>query len=142
MSYEVLPWILLQGDHFSCMAHHILLVEDNELNQDMLTRRLERCGFQISHAVDGQQAINQAKALRPDLILMDINIPVLDGYDATRALRSDPATAKIPIVALTAHALPEDEQRAREVGMNDYATKPIDFPALIDKINALLVGAA
>ncbi len=123
------------------MPHHILLVEDNELNLDMLTRRLERLGFQISHAVNGREAVDQARALRPDLILMDINIPVMDGYDATVEIRQTPATADIPIIALTAHALPEDESRARAVGMNDFATKPIDFQGLIDKINAWLIGA-
>jgi two-component system, cell cycle response regulator DivK len=120
------------------MSGRLLLVEDNELNRDMLTRRLARAGYDIAHAGDGEAAIATARRLRPDLILMDISIPKVDGYEATRQLKADPATAQIPVIVLTAHALPEDEQTARRAGANDFATKPVDFNALLEKISALL----
>jgi two-component system, cell cycle response regulator DivK len=120
------------------MSGRLLLVEDNELNRDMLTRRLARAGYDVEHAVDGEEAIATARRLRPDLILMDISIPKIDGYEATRQLKADPATAQIPVIVLTAHALPEDEQTARRAGASDFSTKPVDFNALLEKIRALL----
>ena len=116
----------------------ILLVEDNEMNRDMLSRRLERKGYQIVIAVDGQEGIDKARSERPDLILMDMSLPVLNGWDATRQLKEDEHTKDIPIIALTAHAMAEDEQRAREAGCNDFDTKPIELPRLLEKIQQLL----
>jgi CheY-like chemotaxis protein len=118
----------------------ILLVEDNEMNRDMLSRRLERKGHQVVIAVDGQQAIEFAAVEMPELILMDMSLPVVDGWEATRRLKADAATQRIPIIALTAHAMPEDERKAREVGCNDYDTKPIELPRLLAKMEALLGG--
>ena len=119
----------------------ILLVEDNEMNRDMLSRRLERKGYEVVIAVDGQQAIDLAVAGKPDLILMDMSLPVLDGWEATRQLKAGGQTKEIPIIALTAHAMPEDERRAREAGCNDYDTKPIELVRLLEKIESLLGGA-
>ena len=116
----------------------ILLVEDNEMNRDMLSRRLERKGFQVIMAVDGQQALALSKSERPGLILMDMNLPVLDGWECTRRLKADEETKKIPIIALTAHAMSSDKQKAREAGCDDYDTKPVDLPRLLSKIEALL----
>ena len=116
----------------------ILLVEDNEMNRDMLSRRLERKGYQVVIAVDGQQAMKLAASETPDLILMDMSLPVIDGWEATRCLKADAQTNPIPIIALTAHAMPEDERKAREAGCNDYDTKPIELPRLMGKIEALL----
>jgi two-component system, cell cycle response regulator DivK len=116
----------------------ILLVEDNEMNRDMLSRRLERKGHQILIAVDGQQAIDFAAAEKPDLILIDMSLPVVDGWEATRRLKASEATRQIPLIALTAHAMPEDERKSREAGCDDYDTKPIDLPRLLEKMDALL----
>jgi two-component system cell cycle response regulator DivK len=116
----------------------ILLVEDNEMNRDMLSRRLERKGYQIVKAVNGQQAIEFATAEKPDLILMDMSLPVMDGWEATRRLKAGEATRQIPIIALTAHAMPEDERKSRDAGCNDYDTKPIELPRLLEKMEALL----
>ncbi|MBE7502292.1 MAG: response regulator [Verrucomicrobiales bacterium] len=116
----------------------ILLVEDNEMNRDMLSRRLERKGYAVVCALDGQQGLDQARAQAPDLILMDMSLPVLDGWEATRRLKADPALQRIPVIALTAHAMASDEQRAREAGCDDYDTKPIELPRLLSKIQALL----
>ena len=116
----------------------ILLVEDNEMNRDMLSRRLERKGHQIVIAVNGQQAIDFAAAEKPDLILMDMSLPVMDGWEATRRLKAGEATKQIPIIALTAHAMPEDERKSREAGCDDYDTKPIELPRLLEKMDALL----
>jgi CheY-like chemotaxis protein len=116
----------------------ILLVEDNEMNRDMLSRRLGRKGHQIVIAVDGQQALEFAVAEKPDLILMDMSLPVMDGWEATRRLKAGTATKQIPIIALTAHAMPEDERKSREAGCNDYDTKPIELPRLLEKMAALL----
>ena len=118
----------------------ILLVEDNELNRDMLSRRLARRGYAVLVAQDGEEAQAMASAHRPDLILMDIGLPEMDGWQATRLLKKNPVTAAIPIIALTAHALLTDREKAREVGCDDYDTKPIDFARLSDKMEALLVG--
>jgi len=117
---------------------NILLVEDNELNRDMLSRRLERKGHTVTCAVDGQQGLDLARAQKPDLILMDMSLPVLDGWEATRRLKADDATKAIPVIALTAHAMAEDERRAREAGCDDYDTKPVELPRLLGKIEALL----
>jgi len=116
----------------------ILLVEDNEMNRDMLSRRLERKGHQVTIAVDGQQAIDFATAQMPDLILMDMSLPVLSGWEATQKLKGNDTTRSIPVIALTAHAMAEDEKRARESGCDDYDTKPVELTRLLAKIDALL----
>ncbi len=116
----------------------ILLVEDDEMNRDMLSRRLERRGYQVVIAVDGGQGLMLAQSEAPDLILMDMSLPVLDGWEATRQLKAAPATQAIPIIALTAHAMAGDRAQAVEAGCNDYDTKPIEFPRLLGKIQALL----
>ena len=116
----------------------ILLVEDNEMNRDMLSRRLERKGYQVLIAVDGQQGVVMAQSQTPALVLMDMSLPVLDGWEATRKLKQDPATRDIPVIALTAHAMSGDRERALEAGCDDYDTKPIDLPRLLEKIQALL----
>ena len=118
----------------------VLLVEDNELNRDMLTRRLERRGYQVVVAVDGDEAQKVAGAETPDLILMDMSLPVVDGWEATRRLKGDPATRAIPIIALTAHAMAGDRQKALDAGCDDYDTKPIELPRLLEKIAGLLGG--
>ncbi|MFB1000929.1 MAG: response regulator, partial [Pseudomonadales bacterium] len=118
----------------------ILLVEDNEMNRDMLTRRLERKGFTIESAGDGEEALKKIAASQPDLVLMDMNLPILNGWATCRELRANPATESLPIIALTAHAMAEDEQKARAAGCNDYTTKPIDFPLLLAKIDNLLTA--
>lgn len=115
----------------------ILLVEDNEMNRDMLSRRLERKGFEIILAVDGQTGIEAAQQSAPDLILMDMSLPLLDGWEASRRLKADPATRHIPIIALTAHAMSSDRDKALEAGCDDYDTKPVDLPRLLGKIGAL-----
>ena len=118
----------------------ILLVEDNEMNRDMLSRRLERRGYQVFIAVDGQQGVDMAQTETPDLILMDMSLPVLDGWEATRQLKADPQTGSIPVIALTAHAMAGDRAKALEAGCDDYDTKPVEFPRLLAKIQALLAG--
>ena len=116
----------------------ILLVEDNEMNRDMLARRLRRRGHEVLVAVDGAEGLELARREAPTLILMDMTLPVLDGWEATRRLKADPATGGIPIIALTAHAMNEDRERALAAGCDDYDTKPIDLPRLLGKIEALL----
>ena len=116
----------------------ILLVEDNESNFEMLARRLKRRGFTVIAAVDGQQAIEVAESARPDLILMDMSLPVIDGWEATKIIKGNPALKHMPIVALTAHAMVGDRERALQAGCNEYATKPIDFEKLLDTIKRLL----
>ncbi|HWV99668.1 MAG TPA: response regulator [Candidatus Acidoferrum sp.] len=116
----------------------ILLVEDNEMNRDMLSRRLERKGYSISLALDGAEGLLKARTEAPDLILMDMSLPVMDGWETTRRLKADDATRKIPVIALTAHAMATDEQKAREAGCDDFDTKPIELPRLLGKIEALL----
>jgi CheY-like chemotaxis protein len=118
----------------------ILLVEDNEMNRDMLSRRLERRGFQVVIAVDGQQGVELARSTAPDLILMDMSLPVLDGWEATRQLKQAAETRAIPIIALTAHAMAGDREKALEAGCDDYDTKPIELPRLLGKIDALLAN--
>ncbi len=118
----------------------ILLVEDNELNRDMLSRRLTRKGFEVVLAVDGRKGIEAAQSEDFDLILMDMSLPEVDGWEATRLLKADPRTRPTPIVALTAHAMAGDRERAMEAGCDDYDSKPIEFPRLLSKIEALLAG--
>ena len=118
----------------------ILLVEDDELNRDMLGRRLARKGFDVVCAVDGREAVDKTRGEAPDLVLMDMSLPVLDGWSASRALKDDESTARIPIIALTAHAMAGDREKAFEAGCDDYDTKPIDLPRLLGKIKALLPG--
>ena len=120
----------------------ILLVEDNEMNRDMLSRRLEKRGYEVVIAVDGQQGVSLAQAEAPALIVMDMSLPVLDGWEATRQLKAAPATRAIPIIALTAHAMSGDRERAMEAGADDFDTKPVELPRLIEKIEVLLAGRA
>ena len=120
----------------------ILLVEDNEMNRDMLSRRLERKGYEVEMAVDGRQGVDKAKTLAYDLVLMDMSLPEIDGWEATRELRADPATKELPIIALTAHAMSGDREKALEAGCNDYDTKPIELSRLLGKMEALLGGAS
>jgi CheY-like chemotaxis protein len=116
----------------------LLLVEDNELNRDMLSRRLERRGYTVVPAFDGPAAVEAAAREAPDMILMDMDLPVLSGWEATQMIRKNPATAGIPVIALTAHALPADRERALQAGCDDYQSKPIEFAELIQKIEDLL----
>lgn len=120
----------------------VLLVEDNELNRDMLSRRLARRGFEMVMAVNGQEGVEMAKAAQPDLILMDMSLPVLDGWAATRRIKADKHTRFIPLIALTAHAMAGDRDKAIEAGCDDYDTKPIELPRLLDKIDRLLSSAS
>lgn len=118
----------------------VLLVEDNEANADMLTRRLARHGFDVRLATDGLQAVEMTRAEAPDLVLMDISLPKIDGWEATRRIKADPATAGVPIVALTAHAMVADRQRCLDAGCSEFETKPIDLARLLDKMQALLAA--
>ena len=118
----------------------ILLVEDNEMNRDMLSRRLVRNGFEIVMAVNGQEGLDLASSENPDLILLDMSLPVLDGWEAARRLKADAATAKIPVIALTAHAMVQDKEKALAAGCDDFDTKPVELPRLLEKINSLLNG--
>ncbi len=120
----------------------ILLVEDNEMNRDMLSRRLARRGYDVAIAVDGRQGIDMARAGGYDLILMDMSLPELDGWEATRQLRADPGIPRVPIIALTAHAMSGDREKALEAGCDDYDTKPIELDRLLGKIAALLGNPA
>ena len=116
----------------------ILLVEDNEMNRDMLSRRLQRRGFELLIAVDGGEGVSLAHEQAPDLILMDMSLPVIDGWTAARQLKNDQATESIPIIALTAHAMAGDREKALEAGCDDYDSKPVEFSRLLEKIDALL----
>jgi two-component system, cell cycle response regulator DivK len=116
----------------------ILLVEDNEMNRDMLSRRLIRSGYEVSLAMDGQQGADMALSEQPDLILMDMSLPVIDGWEATRRIKANHATRRIPVIALTAHAMAGDREKAIEVGCEDYDTKPVEMSRLLGKIVALL----
>jgi CheY-like chemotaxis protein len=116
----------------------ILLVEDNEMNRDMLSRRLQRRGYEVVLAVDGEDGIARARSERPDLVLLDMSLPVLDGWEATRQLKADPATRAIPVIALTAHALSGEREKALDAGCDDFDTKPIELPRLLEKIEALV----
>jgi CheY-like chemotaxis protein len=117
----------------------ILLVEDNELNRDMLSRRLARRGYEVLLAVHGEEGVALARAEEPDLILMDLSLPVLDGWEATRILKAEPRTQRIPIIGLTAHAMAGDEEKAKSVGCDGFDTKPVELDRLLGKIEALLV---
>jgi two-component system cell cycle response regulator DivK len=116
----------------------ILLVEDNEMNRDMLSRRLIRNGYEVVMALDGRQAVEMASGENPDLIIMDMSLPVIDGWEATRQVKAAPKTRAIPVIALTAHAMAGDREKAIEAGCEDYDTKPIDLPRLLGKIAMLL----
>jgi CheY-like chemotaxis protein len=116
----------------------ILLVEDNELNRDMLSRRLRRRGYQVAMARDGAHALSEAASLKPALILMDMDLPVMDGWEATRRLKADPGLRGIPVIALTAHAMQGDRQQALDAGCDDYDSKPVEFERLLAKIESLL----
>jgi len=120
------------------MARTLLLVEDNEMNRDMLSRRLARKGYAVELAVDGQAGLDQAATLKPDLILLDMSLPVKDGWTVAAELKADSALSAIPVIALTAHAMDGDRQRALEAGCDDYDTKPVDLKRLLGKIEALL----
>lgn len=124
------------------MTNRILLVEDNEQNRDMLSRRLARKGYEVITAVDGQQGVTLAQESKPDLILMDMSLPILDGWQATKKIKSDSETKGIPVIALTAHAMVGDREKALEVGCDDYETKPIDFPHLLQKIEKFISSSA
>jgi two-component system, cell cycle response regulator DivK len=116
----------------------VLLVEDNEMNRDMLSRRLIRRGFQVVFAMDGQHGIDLAHSERPDIILMDMSLPVIDGWEATRRLKADDTTRSVPVIGLTAHAMSGDREKAIEAGCDDYDTKPVELDRLIGKIERLL----
>lgn len=116
----------------------ILLVEDDEMNRDMLSRRLEKRGYSIVIAEHGQQAVEMAQTEAPRLILMDLSLPIMDGYEATRRIKENPQTANIPVIALTAHAMAGDEQKARAAGCDDYDTKPVELERLLAKIHAIV----
>ncbi len=118
----------------------ILIVEDNEMNRDMLSRRLERRGFTVVMAVDGAEGVAMSKTEHPDLILMDMSLPIMNGWEATRAVRADAATEAIPVIALTAHSMPGDREKAMAAGCDDYDTKPVDLPRLLAKMAALGVA--
>jgi two-component system cell cycle response regulator DivK len=120
----------------------ILLVEDNEMNRDMVSRRLERRGYEVVIAVDGQQGVDLALSTQPDLILMDMSLPVIDGWEATRQIKSKDGVKATPVIALTAHAMSGDREKALEAGCDDYDTKPIELPRLLGKIEALLGARA
>jgi CheY-like chemotaxis protein len=116
----------------------ILLVEDNEMNRDMMSRRLIRKNYSVAIAVDGEEGIAMAISEAPDLILMDVSLPLMDGMEATRKIKANPVTKNIPVIALTAHAMTSDREKALAAGCDDYDTKPVDFPGLLEKIEALL----
>jgi two-component system, cell cycle response regulator DivK len=116
----------------------ILLVEDNEMNRDMLSRRLARSGYEVVIAVQGEEGVALARTASPDLVLMDMSLPVLDGWEATRRLKGDPATREIPVIALTAHAMAGDREKASAAGCDDFDTKPVEYARLVSKIEELL----
>ena len=118
----------------------ILIVEDKEPNRDMLSRRLERRGFEVVVAVDGAEGVAKSKTEHPDIVLMDMSLPVMNGWEATRAIRADPATQTMPVIALTAHSMPGDREKAMEAGCDDYDVKPVDLPRLLEKMAALGVS--
>ncbi len=118
----------------------ILVVEDNEINRDMMVRRLERRGYLIVTALDGQQGIDLTRSEKPDLVLMDMSLPILDGWEATRRIKNDPNMKEIPVVGLTAHAMVGDREKALKAGCDDYATKPVEFEKLIELINRLIAA--
>jgi len=119
----------------------VLLVEDNEANRDMLARRLQRRGFEVVFAVDGAEGVAKSKTEHPDIVLMDMSLPVMNGWEATRAIKADATTKHIPVVALTAHSMAGDREKAMEAGCDDYDTKPVELPRLLEKMAALGVAA-
>ena len=119
----------------------ILIVEDNEMNRDMLSRRLERRGFTVVMAVDGGEGVAMARSEKPDVVLMDMSLPVMNGWEATQAIRADATMAHLPVIALTAHSMPGDREKAMKAGCDDYDTKPVDLPRLLGKMAALGVAA-
>ena len=123
----------MNNDSFS-----LLIVDDNAMNRDMLSRRLERKGFEVVIAVDGQQGVEMARGDQPDIILMDMSLPVLDGWEATRQLKTEDTTRTIPIIGLSAHAMAGDREKAMKAGCDDYDTKPVELPRLLDKIATML----
>ena len=120
----------------------VLLVEDNEMNRDMLSRRLQRRGYEVLLAVDGQQGIDMSRRESPDILLLDMSLPVKDGWQVAREMKADEVLCRIPIIALTAHAMADDRLRAMEAGCDDYDTKPVDLPRLLNKMNTLLAEAS
>ncbi|MFV9503259.1 MAG: response regulator [Oscillochloridaceae bacterium umkhey_bin13] len=120
----------------------ILLVEDNEMNRDMLSRRLQRKGYEVLIAIDGEQGVSMARAERPALILMDMSLPILDGWEATREIKADPTIAHVPVIALTAHAMAGDQEKCIAAGCDDYDTKPVELTRLLTKIEGLLARSA
>jgi two-component system cell cycle response regulator DivK len=120
------------------MPGKILLVEDNEMNRDMLSRRLQRKGYEVLIAIDGEQGVAMARAERPDLILMDMSLPILDGWEATRVIKADPSISAVPVIALTAHAMAGDQEKCIAAGCDDYDTKPVELTRLLSKIEGLL----
>ena len=122
------------------MTVHVLLVEDNELNRDMLSRRLQRANYRVSTAGDGEQALERMRSDKPDVVLLDMNLPVKDGWTTAAEARESEELAGVKIIALTAHAMGEDRHKALAVGCDDYATKPVDFPALLEKMQQLISG--
>src|SRR5579862_3047105 len=131
-----------QGSPLNTTMPNILLVEDNEMNRDMLSRRLVRKGYSVSIAVDGEIGVAMAQSETPDLILLDMSLPVLDGWEAIRCLKASAATRHIPVIALTAHAMSGDREKAIEAGCDDYDTKPVEMSRLLGKIEALFPGSA
>jgi CheY-like chemotaxis protein len=119
----------------------LLLVEDNEMNRDMLSRRLLRRGYEVAIAVDGAQGVEMARTERPDLVLMDLSLPVIDGWEATRRIKAGQDTKHLPVIGLTAHAMAGDREKALEAGCDDYDTKPIELERLLQKVEALIQGA-
>tara|TARA_R110002072_G_scaffold80448_1_gene184904 strand:+ start:145 stop:528 length:384 start_codon:yes stop_codon:yes gene_type:complete len=122
------------------MSEIVLLVEDNELNRDMLKRRLSRAGFEVVTAGDGQEALDRLRTITANVVLLDMNLPIKDGWTTCSEIRQDPALSETPIIALTAHAMNEDREKAMAAGCDDYATKPIDFPDLLEKIASVCRG--
>ncbi len=120
----------------------ILLVEDNEMNRDMLSRRLQRRGYEVVIALDGESGVAMAQTHAPDLVLMDMSLPLLDGWEATRRVKTNPCTMHVPIIALTAHAMSGDREKALQAGCTDYHTKPVEFPKLLSQIETILKGPA
>ena len=129
-----------RGESYATMTK-ILLVEDNEMNRDMLSRRLVRKGYEVVMATDGEQGVAMATSEKPDLILMDMSLPQIDGWEATRRVKADAATKAIPVIALTAHAMSGEREKCLEAGCDEYDTKPVEFNRLVDKITALLAKA-
>ncbi|GLI93774.1 response regulator [Methylocystis echinoides] len=132
----------MRAEHGDQSVVKILLVEDNEMNRDMLSRRLKRNGYDVVIAVDGQQGVDMAASEAPALILMDMSLPVIDGWEATRRIKANDATRAIPVIALTAHAMAGDREKALDVGCEDYDTKPVEITRLLGKITALLGAGA